>query len=306
MALLARDEHRIALPPHSVTGRSSACALKLPEPLVSAEHASLSFRNGEWVVRDLGSLNGTWVNGERMSPGSARPLAAGDRLAFGDPANEWTLLDASPPVAMARRVSTGELIAADREILALPSQASPLASVFRGDDGAFTMEVEGQPREVRDGDAVQIAGEVFVLHLPGYVLATAQAEERKPRLDEVEIRFRVSRDEETVEVSVAEAGPKVRALAPRTHHYTLVLLARARIRDQRAPGLSEAQRGWVFVDELCRMLSVDENRLNVDIYRVRQEMTSIGLANPAAIIERRRGSKQLRLGTERAVIETLD
>jgi hypothetical protein len=308
MGILARDDERIALPAHVVAGRSSACALRIGEPQVSAEHASLSHRDGRWVARDLGSRNGTFVNGERLDPGGARALAAGDRISFGEPSGGFTLVDASPPVAMARRLPGNELIAADGEILALPSQVCPLACVFRGEDGRFTLEVEGLSREVKDGDVVHAAGEAFVLHLPGDVLATAQAQERRPGVDEVEFRLRVSRNEETVEVSVAGPllGEGARSLPPRTHHYTWLVLARARVRDEGAPGLASTQRGWVFVDDICRMLSIDENRLNVDIYRIRRDAESIGLANAPSVIERRRGSRQLRLGTARLLVTSLD
>ncbi len=95
-------------------------------------------------------------------------------------------------------------------------------------------------------------------------------------------------------------------LPPRAHHYTLLLLVRARVRDRDAVGLAAASRGWVFVDELCRQLAVDEAKLNVEVYRIRQDMAAAGLASPASLVERRRGSRQLRLSTERVSIDTLD
>ncbi|WP_437760210.1 hypothetical protein [Sorangium sp. So ce1389] len=86
----------------------------------------------------------------------------------------------------------------------------------------------------------------------------------------------MSRDEDHVEVSVAlPRGAHV--LPPRAHHYTLLTLARARPRDQGAPSLAEPQRGWRFVDELCRSLAMEESRLNVEIYRIRQDFAALGL-----------------------------
>src|SRR5689334_1798602 len=95
----------IALAADFLMGRSSGCALRLDDPLASGQHARLSFAGDAWSVRDLGSRNGTFVNGTRMEMGSTRQLAAGDRIAFGNPALAWTLGDASPPVAMARRLA---------------------------------------------------------------------------------------------------------------------------------------------------------------------------------------------------------
>ncbi len=50
------------------------------EVTVSRNHARLALENGRWVVYDLGSANGTFVNGARIS---AQPLALGDTVQFG-------------------------------------------------------------------------------------------------------------------------------------------------------------------------------------------------------------------------------
>ena len=47
---------------------------------VSTRHAELTLANGEWTIRDLGSTNGTFVNGE---PVVTRALQDGDVIAFG-------------------------------------------------------------------------------------------------------------------------------------------------------------------------------------------------------------------------------
>ncbi|WP_437597611.1 FHA domain-containing protein [Sorangium sp. So ce590] len=292
---------RAALAAHALVGRSSVCAVRIEVRLASAEHARLSYRDGAWSVRDLGSKNGTFVNGERLAPGSARALAGGDQLAFGDPEATWTLADASPPVPMARRLSDGALLAGAGALLALPSADDLRACVVEAEGGSFLVEIDGQSRPAHDGEVLQLGGEAFALHLPTPPAATDDAGEHAGRIDETELRFRVSRDEEAVELTVAGGGD-ARVLPPRSHHYMLLTLARARLRDRDAGSLGPPQRGWVFVDDLCRMLSMDENKLNVEIYRVRQEMSAAGLARAAAVIERRRSSRQLRVGTERLVI----
>jgi hypothetical protein len=52
-------------------------------PTVSRRHARVEMRVGEWRIEDLGSLNGTWVNGGRIEPGKAHPLKEGDTVALG-------------------------------------------------------------------------------------------------------------------------------------------------------------------------------------------------------------------------------
>jgi hypothetical protein len=61
-------------------GRSETSEIVLADPSVSREHAVVEIRAGEPVVRDLGSTNGTFVNGRRVR---AQSLRDGDELVFG-------------------------------------------------------------------------------------------------------------------------------------------------------------------------------------------------------------------------------
>jgi hypothetical protein len=49
-----------------VLGRSSGCQLVFADDTVSRRHAELRMVDGRWILRDLGSANGTWVNGRRV------------------------------------------------------------------------------------------------------------------------------------------------------------------------------------------------------------------------------------------------
>jgi pSer/pThr/pTyr-binding forkhead associated (FHA) protein len=62
-------------------GRSSGCDVVLPDDTVSGRHAEISTDGAIYTVRDLGSRNGTWVNGQKVT--APCPLNAGDRVAFG-------------------------------------------------------------------------------------------------------------------------------------------------------------------------------------------------------------------------------
>ena len=62
-------------------GRSSSCDLVLEDDAVSRRHAEIALRGGVCVVRDIGSSNGTWVNGRAVQ--RAR-LRRGDELQLGE------------------------------------------------------------------------------------------------------------------------------------------------------------------------------------------------------------------------------
>ncbi|MEZ6055284.1 MAG: FHA domain-containing protein [Planctomycetaceae bacterium] len=81
---IEKDAPRAVLPitRRLMIGRQSGLDLTVPSAFVSGKHAELSCLNGRLVVHDLGSRNGTFVNGERIR----RPtyLSAGDLLRLGD------------------------------------------------------------------------------------------------------------------------------------------------------------------------------------------------------------------------------
>lgn len=62
-------------------GRSSSCDIVLGDDAISRRHAEIALRGGVCVIRDLGSCNGTWVNGRAIQ--RAR-LRRGDELQLGD------------------------------------------------------------------------------------------------------------------------------------------------------------------------------------------------------------------------------
>lgn len=62
-------------------GRDPTSGLRLNHETVSRVHAELSRQGGLWVLRDLGSTNGTSVNGRRVV--GAAVVRAGDQVAFG-------------------------------------------------------------------------------------------------------------------------------------------------------------------------------------------------------------------------------
>lgn len=64
-------------------GRHPNADITLSHPSVSRMHARLSRRNGRYVIEDLASSNGTYVNGEAVEPGQQRPLQRGDVIRIG-------------------------------------------------------------------------------------------------------------------------------------------------------------------------------------------------------------------------------
>jgi len=64
----------------SVIGRRPDCDIRVPLAVVSRKHCRIVHQDDGTVVQDLGSVNGTYVNSERVTEA---PVRAGDVLAVG-------------------------------------------------------------------------------------------------------------------------------------------------------------------------------------------------------------------------------
>jgi pSer/pThr/pTyr-binding forkhead associated (FHA) protein len=62
-------------------GRASNCQIRLTDTYISQLHAKISERNGSWVVEDLGSTNGTYLNQRKVTVPTE--ISPGDRIRVG-------------------------------------------------------------------------------------------------------------------------------------------------------------------------------------------------------------------------------
>jgi sigma-B regulation protein RsbU (phosphoserine phosphatase) len=77
------DPLRVKLGPQTISlGRASECTIPIRDRFLSRRHAEILFTAQGWLVRDCGSVNGTLLNGRKLSEPS--PLAPGDRIGLGD------------------------------------------------------------------------------------------------------------------------------------------------------------------------------------------------------------------------------
>ncbi len=62
-------------------GRDVNNAIVIEDPFASADHAVLTYRGRSWYIEDLGSTNGSYVNGRRFE--GVAPMGFGDELQIG-------------------------------------------------------------------------------------------------------------------------------------------------------------------------------------------------------------------------------
>src|SRR6185312_14983996 len=68
-------------PGTSLVGREGD--VMLPDSRVSRRHAEITNQDGALTLEDLGSTNGTKLNGDKLVAGEKRRVAAGDKISFG-------------------------------------------------------------------------------------------------------------------------------------------------------------------------------------------------------------------------------
>jgi adenylate cyclase len=112
--LLATPEGQqvVELRPHNTLGRHPSNTIQLLDKIVSKEHCIIEKRGETFHLRDLGSLNGTYVNGERVQ--GECPLKHGDDIALGSTRarfDDGSGLPVAPPAAIGAGVAAPQAAA---------------------------------------------------------------------------------------------------------------------------------------------------------------------------------------------------
>lgn len=282
-----------------IVGRAHAADLRIDDPVVSGLHAAIQWHAGRWSVRDLGSRNGVFVNGTRIT--APTPLREGDTVGFGG-TTPWVVTSDQPPRAFAVSLHDGREVVGTAATLGLPDAAAEHTSVSRAPTGWVAESDVQDGVIVEDRQVVEARGR-WRLHLPmpgAHTTAVASL----VHLDEADLCFVVSPDLEHIEIEVVHpAGPL------RVPHFAanelLLVLALAR-RDDAAT--SPAEHGWIPFDQLISSFRLtpmsprDRNRIRQWIHKCRRRFVDLGITDGERIVERRPGTRHVRLGTSRIEI----
>jgi len=304
MAVLLRPDGRHqSLGYRTLVGRAAYCGVMLTDSRVSAEHASVYYDKGAWFLRDLASTNGTFLDGAKLDLGRKHLLVPGSMLGFGAPSPTFRMLHDDPPRMRLRNCATGAKLEPTLGLVVLPSEERPLITVFQGLDGWYE-EREGAVQQLDDFAEVVVEGQCWNVELPPPGDEMAQTGLTRvggwATFDELFLRFDVSRDRESIVLYIV-AATESRAITNRAYHELLLVLAEARIESQVA-GIAEVEQGWLHTDELCRRIAGDISKVNVDVFRARQQLDQLGVLESHRIVERRPITRQARIGTSRVEI----
>jgi pSer/pThr/pTyr-binding forkhead associated (FHA) protein len=93
----ASKSGEITVKPPMTLGRSRDADLTLRHALISRKHCEITEANGKILVRDLGSLNGTFIGGQRINEA---PLNNGDELTVGSVTFRVQMVAAAAPASV--------------------------------------------------------------------------------------------------------------------------------------------------------------------------------------------------------------
>ncbi|HZU12847.1 MAG TPA: FHA domain-containing protein [Chloroflexota bacterium] len=143
--LIRRGEGQtFVLPAEAMIGRLESCQISVPDKSVSREHARVVRLGDRYVVRDLGSTNGTLVNGRRIS--GDVPLRPGDMVTVGSV--EFLFEQQEPPLQ-------------EREEVPAMQEEETTLMVPESDDGGLDSLEREYPGEPSPAPAETITGQIM-------------------------------------------------------------------------------------------------------------------------------------------------
>jgi len=122
-----------------VLGRLPESEIQVRDAFISRVHASISYANNTFILKDLGSTNGTYRNGARVYECN---LSSGDRIQIGNAALVFEIEDGTGN-GILRQVPP--MSTAPRQIFAPTSNINPLPGGIRPSELKTTIPVQIPP-----------------------------------------------------------------------------------------------------------------------------------------------------------------
>ncbi|MCE9625337.1 MAG: FHA domain-containing protein [Deltaproteobacteria bacterium] len=149
--------------------RSKGAQILMPDPLVSRQHAEIFESEGELWIRDKGSLNGTFVDGKRLSGEEAHVLDSGTLVSFGGRSYQFDVVGDQAKLTPVLAVSPGQgtvnfggitLLEGDPGVYFIRNEGKGPVQV----DGA-SLEANGQAYRIRDRESVKLGQQNFIFRI---------------------------------------------------------------------------------------------------------------------------------------------
>lgn len=283
-------------------GRSPSSDLVFADARVSWQHTTFAFESGVLWVKDLGSRNGTFVNGERVT--SPRVVADGDRVGIGPDITLAVEFVGSAPVLMPQALTVEDVASGVRYPMrserftigeggdiAAPGAGATL--LLTGPEDLW-LGIDGEDRPLRLDEPFDVDGRGYVVRQasldrsPTFEAPAEPGGRRAPYALEASLNGEGGAEATVIDEHLGRAH----RVEGENRALLLYVLGRRALTDADA-GVSSGERGWLTDDDASVAIwgraqaGRDPNALHVLIHRVRKELAAAGL-DPWFIEKRRK------------------
>ena len=298
--------HRLEERPCQV-GRAPVNDLTINNTMLSQFHAILWIEGGQAHVRDLGSRNGTFVNGSRAE--GTVTLSPGDVMSFGpDTRVRIAKVDGrfeAPPTLVVQDQDSGLcwVIRGDRmhfggtpECEIQVGDGPRLATLLVTGPDEIWLGEESDDRPLTMGESFAVGDQTFAVNPGASLLEVTAAPARPAATSSYPYVLTVTLDgpmgpQATLEDVMGGLSYKVEA---ENRAVLLYILARQWLEDD---SKLDVDRGWCSNEDLLTGVwgrsAQDDNKLHVLVYRLRNELKKVGFE--PWFLEKRRRYTRLRL-----------
>lgn len=149
--------------PEIIVGRDASNSVAINDAEVSRKHAKLSLHGSAYVIQDLGSTNGTFVNGQRVT--NTQVLNPGDTVSFGE--NIVLIFEAAydPNATVISSAQAPKTVAPVRRPTPTPAPSPVQVQVYSGQVPAGPTPAPAAPAKKSGSKAVVIILIAIVLCL---------------------------------------------------------------------------------------------------------------------------------------------
>lgn len=142
-------------------GRSSKCDLVIPHESMSRQHCKIEFKDSEIFITDLGSINGVYIDGQKIPPNSSVPFHTYLHLAFGYVTSAQLMVDEKTRLGILNPSFKGSQTSTSSSTNATNPGTKTRTKVIQGQK-AEPAKTKQKTSEKSEKNAVLIKGIAFV------------------------------------------------------------------------------------------------------------------------------------------------
>lgn len=269
---------------------------------VSKLHALVKWKGDAWYIEDL-STNGTRLNKRYIDKAKFERLELGDKIEMAGTKDAcWEVVDLGAPENMLISAKDSSKTLSLDVYNLFPNEDHPeFAIQFDSKNNVYRLQdlskaESDEARVLEHGERLLIAGEWWECFLPQLEEQTLLVTKMDLKLASLSLDIDVSQDEESIAMRVHGNGVDI-DFGIKAHHYLVCHLARQKLKDA-AKSAAPSEQGWMNNAVICAELGMEETHLNVQIYRIRNQVNKAlkDVSDVSDFIQRRSGS--IRLGAD--------